>query len=201
MVIDIISIAIIICCLIAGIKKGFVKALFGTVSFILAIILTFFFLDGAFSYISKSNFGKVVYDKTSVNIVEVQESQENETFFDKMIDKKGLMEKAEEAQKSLSEEIGDTTLKIITAVILFIGFTIVLWLLSHILNVFAKLPVIKTVNKLGGFIAGGINAYILLTIFSFVTVFAAASGISGAVSEQMEQSKIVSWFYLNNPLL
>lgn len=201
MVIDIISIAIILCCLIAGIKKGFVKALFGTVSFILAIILTFFFLDCAFSYISQSSFGKSVYDKTSVNIVEVQEGQENESFFDKMIDKKGLMEKAEEAQKSLSEEIGDTTLKIITAVILFIGFTIALWLLSHILNLFAKLPVIKTVNKLGGFAAGAINAYILITIFSFVTAFAAASGISEAVSAQMEQSKIVSWFYLNNPLL
>lgn len=201
MVIDIISLVIILCCLTAGVKKGFIKAFFGTVSFVLAIILTFFCLDSAFSYVSKSNLGKAVYDKTAVNIVEVQGGEENETFFDKMIDKKGLMQKADEAQKSLSEEIGDTTLKIITAVILFIGFTIILWLLSHILNIFAKLPVLKTVNKLGGFIAGFINAYILLTIFAFLTAFAAASGISDAVSSQMEQSKIVSWFYLNNPLL
>lgn len=201
MIIDIIAIAILVICIYSGIKKGFVKAFFGTVSFFLALILTFAFTEAAFGYAKQSGIGTFIYEKTAVKIVDESAEEENEGFLETLIDKKGIMEKASEAQKNISEEIGDTVLKLLTAVVLFVGFTIILKILSMLLNTAAKLPLLKSFNKFGGFFAGAINAYIILTVFSCLMTFIGATALSEFVTAQMAESKAVTWFYLNNPLL
>lgn len=200
MAVDIIALALTVICIVSGIKRGFVKAFFGTLSFILALILTFSFSDSACKFVSESQIGKTIYEKTAVKIVDGS-SGENETFFDELIDKKGIIQKANEAQMSVSEEIGNTVIKLLTSAVLFIGFSLLLKLLSLLLDLAAKLPIIKTFNKAGGLVAGVINAYIVLTVFSCLMTFIGASSLSETVTRQMAESKAVTWFYLNNPLL
>ena len=201
MAVDIIAIILTVICIVSGVKKGFVKAFFGTVSFILALILTFSFSDAACKYVSESSVGKAIYEKTAVKLVDAPEGGENETFFDELIDKKGIIEKANEAQMSVSEEIGNTVIRLLTSVVLFIGISLILKLLAMLLDLAAKLPIIKTFNKAGGLVAGIINAYIVLTVFSCLVTFIGASSLSETVTSQMAESKAVTWFYLNNPLL
>lgn len=172
MAVDIIALVLALLCIVSGIKRGFVKAFFGTLSFILALILTFSFSDQACKFISESELGKSIYEKTAVKIVDAPET-ENETFFDELIDKKGIIEKANEAQMSVSEEIGNTVIKLLTTALLFIGFSLLLKLLSLLLDLAAKLPIIKGFNKAGGLVAGIINAYIVLTVFSCLMTFLA----------------------------
>ncbi len=201
MIVDIIAVALVALCVVGGIKKGFVKAFFGTLSFILAFILTFTFSDSAFRYVSESKIGEMIYEKTAVNIVQMPEDAENKGFFDELIDKKGIMEKAAAAQKSVSDEIGDTVIKLLTNVALFAAITLALKILASILNFVAKLPVLKSFNRVGGLLAGVMNAYIVLTAFSCLMTFIGAASVSAAITEQMNTSKVVSWFYLNNPLI
>lgn len=201
MAVDIIAIILTVICIVSGVKKGFVKAFFGTVSFILALILTFSFSDAACKYVSESSVGKAIYEKTAVKLVDAPVGGENETFFDELIDKKSIIEKANEAQMSVSEEIGNTVIRLLTSVVLFIGISLILKLLAMLLDLAAKLPIIKSFNKAGGLVAGIINAYIVLTVFSCLVTFIGASSLSDAVTDQMAESKAVTWFYLNNPLL
>lgn len=201
MAVDIIALILTVICIVSGVKKGFVKAFFGTVSFVLAIILTFSFSDAACKYVAESSIGKTIYEKTEVKIIDAPENGENENFFDELIDKKGIIQKANEAQMSVSEEIGNTVIRLLTSALLFIGISLILKLLAAILNFAAKLPVIKSFNKAGGLVAGIINAYIVLTVFSCLMTFIGASSLSAAVTSQMAESKAVTWFYLNNPLL
>lgn len=201
MIFDIAALVIAFLCISSGIKKGFVKAFFGTASFLLAIILTFVFADGAFEYAKKTEIAASIYEKTAVKIIEAPEETENEGFLDKLIDKKGIIEKAEEAQKTVSAEIGDTVVKLLTTVLLFIAFLILLKILAYLLNMVVKLPVLRAFNKFGGLFAGVINAYILLTVFSCAVALIGATAMSQFITEQMTQSKAVAWFYLNNPLL
>lgn len=200
MAVDIIALVLALLCIVSGIKRGFVKAFFGTLSFIFALILTFSFSDQACKFVAGSELGKSIYEKTAVKIVDAPET-ENETFFDELIDKKGIIEKANEAQMSVSEEIGNTVIKLLTTALLFIGFSLLLKLLSLLLDLAAKLPIIKGFNKAGGLVAGIINAYIVLTVFSCLMTFLGASAVSETVTRQMAESKAVTWFYLNNPLL
>ena len=90
MAVDIIALVLALLCIVSGIKRGFVKAFFGTLSFILALILTFSFSDQACKFVAGSELGKSIYEKTAVKIVDAPET-ENETFFDELIDKKGII--------------------------------------------------------------------------------------------------------------
>ena len=157
MAVDIIALVLAVLCIVSGIKRGFVKAFFGTLSFVLALILTFSFSDQACKFVAGSELGKTIYEKTAVKIVDAPDSG-NETFFDELIDKKGIIEKANDAQMSVSEEIGNTVIRLLTTAILFIAFSVLLKLLSMLLDLAAKLPIIKGFNKAGGLGAGIINA-------------------------------------------
>lgn len=201
MIFDIAALVIAFLCIGNGIKKGFVKAFFGTASFLLALILTFVFADGAFEYAKNTEIAAHIYEKTAVKIIDAPEETENESFFDELIDKKGIIEKAGEAQKTVSAEIGDTVVKLLTTVLLFVAILILLKIAAYLLNTVVKLPVLRTFNKFGGFFAGVINAYILLTVFACVVTLIGTTAVSQFITEQMAQSRVVSWFYLNNPLL
>lgn len=201
MIIDIIAVVIAVLCIANGIKKGFVRAFFGTLSFFLAFILTFMFSSAAVKYVKESPVGTYIYEKTAVQVIDVPEDNENSGFFDELIDKKGIIEKADKAQRSVSEEIGNTVITLLTCVVLFIAITLLLKLLAHILNFAAKLPLLKSFNKLGGLIAGVLNAYVVLTLFSCIAAFIGASNVLPILTEQLEQSRVVNWLYLNNPLM
>ena len=96
---------------------------------------------------------------------------------------------------------GDVLLKALCAVLLFLLFFILIKLLSKILDAIAKLPVLRTVNKLGGALSGLLTAYIVLILYGCALIILSSSALGVSIAEQLETSKIASWFYLNNPIL
>ena len=200
MILDIIALAIILFSVIMGVKKGLIKTLFGTLSVILAIFLTVGTMDVAFSYVKETDFGKSIYEKTAISLTQNVEIEEN-NFLMQLIDVNTILETAEDVEKSISLALGDVLLKALCAVLLFLLFFILMKLLSKILDAIAKLPVLRTVNKLGGALSGLLTAYIVLILYGCALIILSSSALGVSIAEQLETSKIASWFYLNNPIL
>lgn len=70
--------------------------------------------------------------------------------------------------KQISEPIIDLIATLLAVIILFFGCQIVLWIVSLVLDLIAKLPIISTFNKGGGLIVGIILAFIRVCLFCFI---------------------------------
>lgn len=201
MVLDIIALVIIVFCLYSGMKKGFVKSLFSTASFILALVLTLSTVNPAFRYIKETDFGKAIYEKTTINFVETnKEEREEKDILASIIDTDKIIESADSIEENLSLDIGNLILRSLCSVTLFLAYTVILKLLANILDTIFKLPVLNAFNKLGGILAGGINAYIFMVVITGIIMLLVSTSFGETLLSQLDESKIAVWFYKNNPL-
>ncbi len=201
MILDILTLIIIVFCLYSGMKKGFVKSFFSTASFILALVLTLSTVNPAFDYIKETDFGKAIYEKTEINFIEKTEKEEEEKdILSSLIDTRQIIDGADSFEKNLSSDLGDLVLRSLCSVVLFLAYTLVLKLLSAILDALFHLPVLNVFNKAGGILAGGINAYIFMIILSGLIMLLISTSFGDVLMKQLEESKIAIWFYKNNPL-
>lgn len=201
MILDIIGIAIIVACIIIGMKKGLVKGVFSSLSFILALILTVSTLSFAADFIKETEFGKNIMEKTEIVILESNEEDGKTSIFSELIDTEGIQKEAEKMQENLSEKLGDLVIRSLCAIVLFVAYIILIKIATYILDAVAKLPVLNTFNKIGGIITGAVNAYIFMTILSCILMLLLSTSLGGTIQEQLESSKITAWFYNNNPIL
>ena len=132
MVLDIIGIIIIGYFLYSGVKKGFVKSIFSSLSFILALALTvmiFFMVD----YVKETEFGKAVYEKTELTFIEenadnesAEDGEEEMSFLSEIIDTDGIIGEAAKIQGNISKSLGDIVIRSICALALFVIYIILI---------------------------------------------------------------------------
>lgn len=201
MILDIIALIIMAFCIIRGIKKGFVKTIFGTFSFLIALILTIITLESAAAYISKTDLGKAIYENTDINIINSVVEVGEEGQLGGLIDLSDILESAEKTEAELSEKAADVIIKALTSIGLFILYLLALKIFMHVLNFVVKLPVLSAFNKVGGLLSGMLNAYIAMVVFACIITALISTEYGAEISGQLKDSYITSFFYENNPLL
>lgn len=174
-------------------KNGFVKTAISALSFIVAIALTAAFSEPLAEYIKGTPIAQTVETATEEQITdillngshEIDEliegaSEDFNTFISVTgLDKEELSawysenvvdeEKAESllAQK-IAEPIINTVAMIISILVIYVGSQIVLSVLAFLLDHVARLPVLKSCNKLLGMIIGAVLALVRVCLFCFV---------------------------------
>lgn len=89
----------------------------------------------------------------------------------------------------------------ITYILVFLAVSILLKMLMHVLNLISKLPVVHTLNKLGGMGIGLIEGLIIVWI-GFVVITILSSTYFGIhMLEQINESVWLSYIYDNNIIL
>lgn len=112
------------------------------------------------------------------------------------------------------EELGVTTLQdyislyiaysiinCVTYVVVFLVIIALLKFIAHVLNVVSKLPVINTLNKLGGFAIGLAEGVVVTWIVFIVFVVIANTALGAAIYEQIEECTWLAYLYDNNLIL
>ncbi len=200
MLIDVIAIVLILACLIYGVKKGLVKTLFGTLSLVAAMLLTGWTLPAFTAWMTDTKVGETVREKTEITIVEQYGEENSSDALHRLLEKAGLsVLRATEQEASV--RLFNMVMRAMSACILFFGYMFLLKLLAWGLNAAAKLPVLHTFNRLGGFAAGVANAYLLLTAFAILIPVILSISPNDALREQFEQSTVLTWFLIVNPFL
>ena len=82
-------------------------------------------------------------------------------------------------------------------IVVLIASRLALGIISKSLNLVAKLPVISTLNKIGGAVIGGFKGVVVLYIV-FLILFFIPDILDGKVTENVSKSQIANKFYTEN---
>lgn len=203
-VIDIIVIAILICSVYRGYKKGIIDVGFKIIAIIISLLIAIILYRPITNLIvNNTDIDEKIEEviiKNGIISDEIDNKQnnENENNIEQYI-KKYSKDVVKETKNSVieiaSKPLAKNIIGISIIIVLFLGSRIILMILKTFTNVLSKLPVIKQLNEFGGIIygvlAGLIVIYLLLAIVYFIEI------ISGniAISEMIEKTFITKILY------
>lgn len=215
MIIDLIILGIILLCIGFGYIRGLVEVAFNLISFIIAIVLSLLLYQPVTNYIIDNtgldeNIKSVIVN--NINSEEIQdESEEPEKENSNLPDivtnyiGKSISEAANTAKNNVTDVVATnlsiTAIKIITLILLFIIIRIILCLLKFITNMLAKLPVISSINKIGGIAYGVIEG--LFIVYLILAIAMAISTMTGNtdILTYINESNLGEMMFNNNILL
>jgi len=206
---------------IIGWKKGFVDMLFGAVSMTIALILAVLIGPKLGAFIQE-NTGLV--DTLSVKVGQTLnledlaiEVPEPDAFVENLNlpavikekitsaefeEKLNLDKMAEDASKKMAEVVATFLAKtIITAlcfVIVFVVALILLFVLNKILDLVAKLPLLKQANQLAGLALGTVQAILIIWLFFAIVTVISGTEFGQSIFGYINSSKLLSFLYTNN---
>lgn len=196
---DIIIAAIIVITVFATTKKGFIKAIFDMLRFIVSVICALIFKNTVAEMLMQTPLYKDLLKKASMRITEaVNEAcmgvadniadnfKANNSAISKFIYSfsensdelwnnisKAYKSGTEEVFKSVSENIVapafESVVKIIAFLFVFISVFVVLSVAKKILSKIFELPILRAVNLAGGFTVGVICAVLYSSLFVAIT--------------------------------
>jgi len=203
--------AIIIINAWVGKKVGLIKIVYSFFSFILSLLITVW-INPKVNNLLKNN--EAFYQKTYQKVEQMLFTGENEeSSQDDMIDdlplpgsiKDNLKENKAKQEANIKSYITSQVTGIVinalafvlTYAVVFIG----LWVISAAINIISRLPVLSKINKLAGFIVGGMQGlFIVWLLLLLLTVFG-GSEISQSAFKQIEESAILNFLYNKNFIL
>jgi uncharacterized membrane protein required for colicin V production len=207
----IIVLGIIILNAFIGRRVGLIKIIFSLFSFIIALILTVW-ISPTVNGMLKNN--EMVYEKASQKVEDMLFREEAETTDENdMIEglplpksiKESLQENKDKQvtniKSYITSHVTDVVINALAFVLTFVVVFVALWILSIVLNIISKLPILNQLNKLAGFLVGGLQGVIIVWIlFIIITIFS-GSDLGGTASSQIESSQILSFLFDKNFLL
>ena len=193
-ILDIIIVAIAAGTIYFSAKNGFIKTAISALAFLAAIVITAMFTTPVADWIKNTSVAETVETATEEAIINVLDEgsyeissllngeseefnklvtiaqldrEELKSWYNEKIDTSAKDGK-ELLAKRLSAPIIDTVAVVIAVIVLFFGTQILLSIAAYFLNKLAKLPVLRSFNKLFGIILGVILALLRVLLFCFV---------------------------------
>lgn len=220
--IDIVILAIILVSAWVGMRKGFIYTMFKIFSFFLSAILAVKTYPYAAKILTQTslygNIKNAIFNKLMIQQQaqtpkldgQAKEAAANAiinnlklpSFLKSMIEK-GLpnpstLVDVNKIVDAISIQLTNIVIDMLALILIYIVIRICLFLLRHILQGIAKLPVFKQLDKVGGLSFGAVQG--LLTVYIILTVvmlFNSAQAFKG-IYEAINSSTVAKYFYENN---
>lgn len=199
---DIIIVLILATCIFFGVKRGLTGVIVKLLSIVISLILSLIlFKPVSALIIDHTN----IYNDLVTNIESSLNSKENMSEEEKSAEPNIIIDSInkqmdtvkDNANDVIARSIVEVIINLMVIIILFILINIIMFFLKFIFGAIASLPIIKQLDKLGGFIYGIIEGliivYVVLAILSFVNI--------QEVQLAIKTSYIASILYNNNLLL
>lgn len=215
----IIVIAVLLLCALFGMKAGLIKTVFSMFSVVAALILTVW-ISPIVSNIMQDNDKVVNYFNEKVEAIldidgKTVKASEQVSFIEDLplpvSLKNSLLENNNldiyEALNvnSFAEYVTRAVSNVIINAAAFIGtffvLIIILQLLCIILNIMSRLPVLNSINKAGGLIAGILHGLIILWIICIFITACGSTGWGRSALAAINESELLTYFYDNNLIL
>ncbi len=113
---------------------------------------------------------------------------------DQMLEENGIYQ-------SLAKSIAHFVINGIASLLTLVIGIILLFIVARVLNLVAKLPVIREVNHFLGVISGLVLGFAIIWLFFYFVAISCTSTFGIMVTEQIRQSTILTWLYDNNMIL
>ncbi len=209
---------VFICFIAVGYHKGLVKVLFSLAASILALLLVGVISPYVGNFLREhTDMHDWVQKKSSDMVAEWNQSRDLSTeearfaaieeyeipdFLKTYLKDNHTLETMEqEFNEYISRNIADLAISAASFVLSFLAILLLLYIISLILNLVTKLPVIRTLNHAGGAIAGAVEGLLILWIFFLVITFLCTTEFGKTCMRMIGSSQILSWLYDKNPLM
>lgn len=218
---DIIIIVIIVISALNGLIRGLIKTVFGLTSLLIAVTLTWMLTPSISEMvIDQTSFDEMISDQV-VELLNIEEmaitnldtAEAVRTLNDLSLPGNVVESLIENYTPQLLDSfdfasIGDyvggslsvMAVKALVFVVIFIVITLALNAIATLLDLIARLPVLKQLNRLGGLGVGLLIGILIVWIAGIGLSFVISIQSTQALSELIESSILAKLFYYNNPL-
>lgn len=218
--------AILIGNALIGRKVGFVKTVFSLCSMIVAIVLTLLISptindlmkgnEKFYNYI-EDKVGKIVQAEAKETEEEAKETKNEEEI--KFIGKlplpqsiKDTLTKNKDSKENgilssgglkdyIVKYLAEVIIKALAFTVTFIIILILLWAICFALNLISKLPILNSVNKTAGLLAGLVHGLVIVWIFFILLTVFGGTLFGQDTLKMIGENEILSFIYNNNLLL
>ena len=210
--VDLCIVAVIALFTFLGYKKGLIGVAFSILSFIIAILIAvIIFKPVSTLIIEKTTIDDKIHafitEKVAIDIDEKAEEGVQTVTVDSSINKylKEPLEGAknatiENASIAVADQITEVAIELVVFLIVYIVTRIIMMFLKGVIDLVAKLPIIKQFNKIGGTIYGVAEGIVIvLAVFAVISFLSLST--TSALAEQINQSMLGNFIYNNNILL
>lgn len=211
-IIDLIIVAIIAISILFGYKKGLAKCIIKIAAFFVAIIVAAIFYKPISNLVIEKTQIDEAIKSSIVNIIkdDVEEDgkvKEDTNLPQTMVEninksvENAVKETKQNAVEIAADGIATTTIRVCTAVLLFVIVRILLMVVSALSSIITDLPIIKQFDKAGGIAYGLLKSlviiFIIFAVISLISPLIEGTGVIVAINK----SFIGSILYNNNILL
>lgn len=190
-IIDVILVAILVICMIVGWKKGFIDEILRLLSGLIAFFIALFLTPHVAPVLNDNLFYGRISGYMSEKMDDIDREKDGDIFgsgsaneaFRDLLEKLGadyeqikesVTERAEKNDEEVKQSITEKAAKpvsyaiayAISFIVIFLLAILLLWLLRHVLNLAAKLPVIKTANQILGLVVGALFGVLIIWVIS-----------------------------------
>ena len=201
LIIDLAVICLFIYFAMRGYKKGGVKSILEVGSSVVCAIITYFIYKPVSVFLLKLPPAEFISKKIADVFVKNQET----TAADSMNLPKGIAEFIDNTRQGAMESLAQTltvfVLTVLSIVVIYLLVKLAFKFVIGASNIVMKLPVLKSFNKLIGFVFGFVKALIILYIVCFAVGLLIPFEFFGRLNELIQNTFVASYFYNNNILL
>jgi hypothetical protein len=218
-----IVLAVLAFCIYNGYRRGFLRMIYSLVSWMLVLA----FVTWATPYINSLllNYTNIYEGIQSTCEARIRESAQEKTK-EQLEDEKPLAELGIKLPDSVTEKILDTTVSsadefmessgiykqvaagvadfILEGISFFlaaIGASILAHLISRILGIVSRIPILKGANRILGVFAGGVYGLILVWIAFYILALCGTSDAGKILLSYVYESSFLTYLYENNAVL
>ncbi|MCL2400201.1 MAG: CvpA family protein [Defluviitaleaceae bacterium] len=213
---DIIIIGVLLLFMYMGYRRGLIRTVFNLVSFALAIILSVYlfpivanWLRGTALFTGLKDY--IIRTMGLEDAVQTHSAELISTLPIPDILRRNLIENnnpnmfellnVQTIEEYIASYFAGLAINIISIILVFIAVRLILGLISGVLNIVGKLPIIKQFNHGGGLLLGILQGVIVvwvgLTIINLFFLDPTAPGLQ----VMLDESLVAGWFYENNPIM
>ncbi len=208
--------AIIAVFALIGMFKGFIKILFSLVSIIVVLVVTSIFAPKLTTYLKeKTTWDDSLRTKTEAYYeekgvlkhadgeVDLSDLPLPSTLRDSIA--KNADSVIDKGYEAYNDYVVDSSSNMFFSIIVYIGMFLALYLLlgivSIILNIMSRLPVIHQINKLAGFITGALEGLLIVWVLFLILGMFSNHGFAAEVYSQINANAFLTFLYDKNILL
>ncbi len=205
--------------IVRGYHNGFIKTVISMFTVVLALFIAYVGTSFLSGFLQEN---ETIYNTVNSKVIEVMKidteaksAVDQQEYIESLPVPERLKNELEENNNSKIYELMDTSrfadyvagyitcsiIKAISFVILFIALLIVIRIVAHILDIVSHLPVLNTINKLGGMAVGLVHGLVVLWVLCIVAMIYSATGPGIAIFEAIDDSAFLTCIYNNNLLI
>lgn len=201
MILDGIVILFLIFSAFSGYKKGLSAILIGLIGFIIAIVLAFMFKSSLADFVSKNTeVENSMKQIISVGIDKAIESKtsgdtSNNSFYAGLVNNMAVGETVDNLTNNVVKFILETA----AFILIFLAVNMCAYILQMMFNVVFELPILKSINNIGGFGIGIIMA--LFKVWIVLAIISMIIPMFGGLKAIIDSSIITKMLYNTNVLV